>query len=202
VYLSILGTLNPENVCQCAGECIPSGMVNLSSCRYGLPLFASLPHFYGADPVYLDSVEGLHPDREKHETFVIVEPHTSILLNASLAVQLNILVHPVEHISIFDQVPKLFFPLLWAREIAVLPDTVAVLLRLYLLIPYIIIGISTIFISLGLYLLFYTIIRSKFLMYFYKRVSKSDLNIVYTNEEVPFKMDLEYEQMQHLNESR
>lgn len=49
-------------------------MVNLSSCRYGLPVFASLPHYYGADPVYLDTVEGLHPDRNKHEVYLIIEP--------------------------------------------------------------------------------------------------------------------------------
>ncbi|KAF2882140.1 hypothetical protein ILUMI_24021, partial [Ignelater luminosus] len=92
------GSLNPENACQCAGECLPYGMVNLSSCRYGLPIFASLPHFYGADPVYLDSVEGLHPDRDKHEVYIILEPETSLLLKASIAVQINLLVHPIEDI--------------------------------------------------------------------------------------------------------
>lgn len=29
---------------------------------------------YGADPVYLDAVEGLYPDKAKHEAYVVIEP--------------------------------------------------------------------------------------------------------------------------------
>ena len=32
------GTLFPENKCYCSGECVPSGLFNVSSCRYGTPV--------------------------------------------------------------------------------------------------------------------------------------------------------------------
>lgn len=64
----------PGNECYCTGNCIPSGMINVSSCRWGLPFFASLPHFYGADPVYVEAVEGLDPDKSKHESYIVLEP--------------------------------------------------------------------------------------------------------------------------------
>uniref|UniRef100_A0A1Y1K1C6 Scavenger receptor class B member 1 n=1 Tax=Photinus pyralis TaxID=7054 RepID=A0A1Y1K1C6_PHOPY len=71
------GTLRPENECFCNGDCVPSGMLNVSSCRYGTPAFVSLPHFYGADPTYLSRVEGLHPEKDKHEMYITLEPVSS-----------------------------------------------------------------------------------------------------------------------------
>lgn len=68
------GTLYPENECYCGGECVPSGTFNVSSCRYGTPVFMSFPHFYNADPFYLDQVEGMKPDKEKHQFFMSFEP--------------------------------------------------------------------------------------------------------------------------------
>lgn len=68
------GTLYPENECFCGGECVPSGLFNVSSCRYGTPVFMSFPHFYNADPFYLNQVEGLKPDKDKHQFFMSFEP--------------------------------------------------------------------------------------------------------------------------------
>lgn len=68
------GTKYPDNWCFCAGECVPSGVLNISSCRFGTPVFMSFPHFYGADPFYLDQVEGMNPSRDKHEFYMTMEP--------------------------------------------------------------------------------------------------------------------------------
>ena len=40
----------------------------------GAPAFVSFPHFYAADPILLDDVEGLMPDEEKHSFFLDVVP--------------------------------------------------------------------------------------------------------------------------------
>ncbi|KAJ8959906.1 hypothetical protein NQ318_011643 [Aromia moschata] len=68
------GTKIPENKCFCDGDCMPSGALNVSACRYGSPAFVSLPHFYKADPYYRDIVEGVAPDAEKHDFFMTFEP--------------------------------------------------------------------------------------------------------------------------------
>ena len=57
-------TDNPDNWCFFAegdgspreGKEIPSGLFNASACLFGSPTFMSQPHFYQADPVYLDGV--------------------------------------------------------------------------------------------------------------------------------------------------
>ena len=37
-------------------------------------MFASKPHFLDADPAFLSNVTGLSPDREKHDSYLDVEP--------------------------------------------------------------------------------------------------------------------------------
>lgn len=69
------GTLYPENTCFCGGEeCPPSGLFNVSACRYGTPSFISLPHFLESDQILLESVDGLSPNRENHEFYMLLEP--------------------------------------------------------------------------------------------------------------------------------
>lgn len=67
------GTLRIENNCYCNGECVPSGVVNVSACRYGSPAFMSLPHFYKADPYYLNQIDGMKPN-DSHSFFITLEP--------------------------------------------------------------------------------------------------------------------------------
>lgn len=66
---------NPENKCYDSGEYeAVRGLQNISPCQYGAPVYISNPHFYDADPELLDSVEGLTPEREKHETYFKIQP--------------------------------------------------------------------------------------------------------------------------------
>lgn len=67
--------------CYCNGECTPSGLINLTSCRYGAPAFASLPHFYKADSSLLDQVEGLSPNEKDHNFFITLEPVSASYCN-------------------------------------------------------------------------------------------------------------------------
>lgn len=68
------GTLYDENKCYASDESMPSGVMNISICNYGHPVFMSMPHFYGADVSYLNAVEGLAPEKDKHQTFITLEP--------------------------------------------------------------------------------------------------------------------------------
>jgi hypothetical protein len=38
----------------------------------------SFPHFFDADPILLDQVEGMKPDKKKHQFFMAFEPVSSI----------------------------------------------------------------------------------------------------------------------------
>lgn len=49
----------------------PNGIVNLTSCSQGAPVFLSKPHFLDSDASLQDGVTGLHPDRNIHDTFLV-----------------------------------------------------------------------------------------------------------------------------------
>lgn len=70
------GSKFPENSCynEESESAFPSGVMNISACRYGSPVFMSFPHFYAGDQFYLDQVEGLEPSEEKHQSYFTLEP--------------------------------------------------------------------------------------------------------------------------------
>lgn len=70
--------------CYCGGECTPSGLINVTSCRYGAPVFVSLPHFYKADPLLLNQIEGLMPNGKDHAFSITLEPVSDKLANRFL----------------------------------------------------------------------------------------------------------------------
>lgn len=68
----------PENLCYCRGgpeTCPMKGNVDLSICR-DAPFTGSSPHFYASDV----NVKLLNPDKEKHESFMILPKVTKCLL--------------------------------------------------------------------------------------------------------------------------
>ena len=89
-YLFDNGDYYPENRCYCLDECLPAGAINVSTCRYGSPSFASQPHFYNADPYYFNNIEGLSPNKTLHNTYIVLEPATGIALEVSARFQINI----------------------------------------------------------------------------------------------------------------
>lgn len=55
-------------------EHIPSGVLNISLCKWGAPAFISLPHFYLADPSYRENIDGMKPSKKEHELSISIEP--------------------------------------------------------------------------------------------------------------------------------
>ncbi|XP_055605686.1 protein peste-like [Uranotaenia lowii] len=110
------GTQFPETICFSEGEIVPSGVLNISSCRFGSPVFMSFPHFYGADEFYLNQVEGLNPDKSKHQFYMTMEPTTGIPLDVAARFQLNLLIEPQPNVALFSNVKKVFLPVLWFEQ--------------------------------------------------------------------------------------
>mmetsp|Transcript_11291 Transcript_11291/g.15628 ORF Transcript_11291/g.15628 Transcript_11291/m.15628 type:complete len:420 (+) Transcript_11291:59-1318(+) len=69
------------------------GVGNLTACEHGAPVFMSKPHFLDA-PYFLSQVSGMNPNREKHDTFVYVEPTIGECFRAYKRLQLNIRLQP------------------------------------------------------------------------------------------------------------
>ncbi|XP_030383661.1 protein peste [Scaptodrosophila lebanonensis] len=110
------GTDNPDNSCYCSDDCqeVPSGLLNISACWYNAPVFFSYPHYYQADPYYVNQVDGLKPDKDRHEMTLILEPKTGMLLDIRARVMISLLVEPWKHSTMYRKSRRTFFPLVWA----------------------------------------------------------------------------------------
>lgn len=66
---------NKDDKCYCTTPktCMKKGVIDVTRCVV-LPFFLTLPHFYDTDPEYLQHVEGLNPDKDKHGFHVLIEP--------------------------------------------------------------------------------------------------------------------------------
>lgn len=56
------------------GECLPAGLLDISECYYGFPIALSYPHFLDTDEKVASQIEGLTPNRSRHETYFYVQP--------------------------------------------------------------------------------------------------------------------------------
>ncbi|XP_043671985.1 protein croquemort isoform X2 [Vespula pensylvanica] len=122
--------------CYCMSEkCEPSGILNVAKCKYGAPAFISLPHFYLADSSYGNAVKGLKPTREKHETFVTIEPKTGVPLQVKAQLQLNLMVDSINGMSIFKHVRKTYMPMMWFTQEANLNPYYASKVKFLLTLP-------------------------------------------------------------------
>ncbi|KAI4493242.1 hypothetical protein M0802_009530 [Mischocyttarus mexicanus] len=131
------GDIVKSRKCYCVNEtnCEPSGVLDVSKCKYGAPAFISLPHYYLADSSYGKAVEGLEPLREKHESFVIVEPTTGVPLEVKAQLQLNIMVEPIDGMSIFKYVKKTYMPMMWFTQEASLTSDYVSQVKFLLILP-------------------------------------------------------------------
>nr|XP_033810871.1 scavenger receptor class B member 1 isoform X2 [Geotrypetes seraphini] len=108
------GTVYPPNEGFC--PCLASGVQNVSSCRFNAPLFLSFPHFYNADPVFLQAVDGLSPSADLHSLFLDLHPLTGIPMNCSIKLQLNLYVKAIKGIAQTGMISPVLFPTLWFAE--------------------------------------------------------------------------------------
>jgi len=137
------GTGNPENACfQPEGVPLRSGVYNMSLCKFGAPVFVSLPHFYQADPYYLSLVEGLNPQEELHSTLFRVEPRSGVPTDVIARFQMNVHVAPVKGISILENVPNSFIPVMWFENTAGVPENLVFKMNLLACLPDILAGMG------------------------------------------------------------
>lgn len=108
------GSVYPPNEGFC--PCRESGIQNVSTCRFGAPLFLSQPHFYNADPVLSEAVLGLNPDPKEHSLFLDIHPVTGIPMNCSVKMQLSLYIKSVKGVGQTGKIEPVVLPLLWFEQ--------------------------------------------------------------------------------------
>ncbi|XP_044536040.1 lysosome membrane protein 2 isoform X2 [Gracilinanus agilis] len=145
---------NSDNSCFCnpSGNCLGSGVLNVSVCKNGAPIFLSSPHFYQADEKFISAIKGMNPNKEDHETFLDLNPLTGIILRGSKRLQVNIY---VRHIDGFDEtgnIKSLVFPVMYLNESVLIDKDSATKLKSVINTTMVITNIPYIIMALGVFL--------------------------------------------------
>lgn len=120
-------TVNPDNAgfCVPAGNCLGSGLLNVSVCKEGAPIIMSSPHFYQADEKFAQDVFGMTPNKEEHQTAIDINPLTGVVLQTAKRLQINVYVEQIPTFSQTGNVRTLVFPVAYLNESATIDDTAA-----------------------------------------------------------------------------
>ncbi|XP_071769611.1 lysosome membrane protein 2c [Centroberyx gerrardi] len=147
-------TVNPDNAgfCVPAGNCLGSGLLNVSGCKQGAPIIMSSPHFYQADEKYVQDVFGMKPNKEQHQTTIDINPLTGILLQAAKKLQVNVYVEQIPTFSQTGNVRTVVFPVLYLNESVVIDDQSVKKLQVVMAEENIVVNIPFMLIGLGILL--------------------------------------------------
>ncbi|XP_042365245.1 LOW QUALITY PROTEIN: lysosome membrane protein 2-like [Plectropomus leopardus] len=147
-------TINPANAgfCVPAGNCLGSGVLNVSMCKQGAPIIMSSPHFYQADEKFVRDVFGMKPKKEQHQTTIDINPLTGIILQAAKRLQVNVYVEKIATFSQTGNVRTVIFPVLYLNESVVIDDLSATKLKVIMVEQNVVVNIPFILIGLGILL--------------------------------------------------
>ncbi|XP_047127065.1 lysosome membrane protein 2 isoform X1 [Hydra vulgaris] len=170
-WLFMNSSVNPDNEAFCGPtKCWGTGLLPIGQTQDGNPpLFMSSPHFYQGDQKLVDAINGLHPNKSLHATFLDAEPTTGIVMQAHKRLQINILVQPLKLISITENIHEdVFLPILYVDEQAMIDQKSADKFKSEVLKPkvYLEAGSYTI---LGIGVLILLVVIAVFSRRFYKK---------------------------------
>ncbi|XP_077518854.1 scavenger receptor class B member 1-like [Amblyomma americanum] len=114
-----------SNACFDTKHHLRSGVMDLGPCQHGAPAALSFPHFYMADPYYLEQVEGLQPNSTLHRFLLDLEPKLGLTLGLRGRIQLNIVVKKNRLIKSLADIPELVYPFLWEEIHVEMDDALA-----------------------------------------------------------------------------
>ncbi|XP_037084249.1 protein croquemort-like [Pollicipes pollicipes] len=146
--------VNPDNWCNCHGQCPPSGLLDMSNCA-PLNAFASLPHMLFVEPGIVNQTEGQHPGEDGHVLYLDIEPRTGTPVSSRLRLQNNLLLQANPDIAVLNNVPTAYMPILWIEAaVDIPPDMVDQLSTLTKTVPVALRAVSGTLTALGGVLLF------------------------------------------------
>uniref|UniRef100_A0A5F5PG43 Scavenger receptor class B member 2 n=2 Tax=Equus TaxID=9789 RepID=A0A5F5PG43_HORSE len=147
----LANTSDNAGFCIPEGNCLGSGVLNVSICKNGAPIVMSFPHFYQADEKFVSAIDGMHPNKDYHETFVDINPLTGVILRAAKRFQINVYVRKLDEFSETGNIRTLVFPVMYINESVLIDQETASRLKSVINTALIITNIPYIVMALGVF---------------------------------------------------
>ncbi|MBN3320757.1 CD36 protein, partial [Atractosteus spatula] len=123
--------VNLDNRCYCTdrvatNNCTLGGILDISRCKDGIPIYISLPHFLHGSEILREAIIGINPHEDHHSTYLDVEPFTGFSMRFAKRLQINLKIGPSNKIEVLSKIKdNIFFPVVWLNETAALDDATA-----------------------------------------------------------------------------
>ncbi|KAL1458993.1 hypothetical protein WDU94_011012 [Cyamophila willieti] len=106
-------TFNNSCYCTTTSECSYDGVFDISSCADGAPILISQPHFLNGDANLTESLEGINPDKDKHDFSMDIHPRYGLTMGMVSRIQLNVQVKKSDSNRFLALPDGLILPLIW-----------------------------------------------------------------------------------------
>ncbi|XP_053203155.1 lysosome membrane protein 2-like [Panonychus citri] len=133
-------SVNPANGCYCVytrekkSRCEHYGLLDCTGGFSGPPIIITRPHFLDTDSEIQGQVEGLSPDPEKHEFYLLVQPDIGIPISGAGRLQFNLRVERVPFLRGFNNIRDTIVPLGWIEISSTLDGSLFYLLKIGLIL--------------------------------------------------------------------
>uniref|UniRef100_A0A8C3X3X2 Scavenger receptor class B member 2 n=1 Tax=Catagonus wagneri TaxID=51154 RepID=A0A8C3X3X2_9CETA len=148
----LANTSDNAGFCIPKGNCLGSGVLNVSVCKNGAPIIMSFPHFYQADDKFVSAIDGMRPSKDHHQAFVDINPLTGVILRAAKRFQINVYVRKLDDFIETGNIRTLIFPVMYFNESVLIDEETASRLKsvvsttlVITSIPYIIMALGVLF---------------------------------------------------------
>ncbi|XP_051862049.1 sensory neuron membrane protein 2-like isoform X2 [Drosophila albomicans] len=97
------------------GKPLPKDMYDMSKCvNNDIPTAFSAPHFYGSSYNWSENFEGLNPNAEEHEAYILLLPMMGIPINNNLRFQSNMVLPDLSYLdNKLSHLSNKIMPRLW-----------------------------------------------------------------------------------------
>ncbi|GAB6027616.1 scavenger receptor class B, member, variant 2 [Chamberlinius hualienensis] len=127
--------VNPDNHCFCFDDheiSLANGLAYMGPILLNTSIYASNPHFLGADFRLVDAIDGMEPNKEHHTLHMDIHPELGIPLIGNLRIQGNFYMQPSPNVSKSKNWNNIVLPIAWVNESAGLDDaTIHMLNHMY-----------------------------------------------------------------------
>lgn len=160
-------SVNPENDGYDYEE-MGNGVHCLGRMIAGAPTYISLPHFLNADQKFINGINGLEQDVDKHDFTLNLEPITSAPVGGKGRLQINVYLNGNKNIYLAKNVKNVMLPVFWIEmTFNHHPDTINLLsqavkiFHLLSLIPFIIVCAGCLCSMCAAFILFVIYLKNK-----------------------------------------
>lgn len=91
----------------------PSGVFDISTCKFGAPILISEPHFLNGDNYFLATIVGLRPNHTKHGFWIDIDPFTGASVSLAARLQINVAINKGQGSVRYRNIPDIVFPIFW-----------------------------------------------------------------------------------------